>query len=76
MTVKGFTLCSGTEVFYEPEAAHTPNHNQELTDTFIHKMTVLKTECQQNIYYTQKHITKQINCCQNSALNYQVRDMM
>ena len=51
MTAKGFTLCSGTEVLYESKAVHTPNHNQELADGFIHKMAVLKTECQQNICY-------------------------
>ena len=27
MAVKGFMPCSETEVLYEPEAAHTPNHN-------------------------------------------------
>ena len=56
-------LCSGTEVLYESEAAHTPNHNQKLTDAFIHKITVLKTDYQQNIHYTQEHMTEQANCC-------------
>ena len=52
MAAKGFMPCSGTKVLYEPETAHTPNHNQELTDVFIHKMIALKTDYQQNIHYT------------------------
>ena len=70
MAIKGFMLCSGTEVLYEPEAVHTSNHNQELTDGFIHKMVVFKTECQQNICYAQEHMAEQTNHCQNPALNY------
>ena len=76
MVTKGFIFCSETEVFYEPEAAHTSNYNQELIYVFIHKMAMLKTGCQQNIHYTQEHIAEQANCCQNSALNYQIRDMV
>ena len=76
MTVKGFMFCSGTEVLYESEAVHTPNHNQELADAFIHKMAVLKTRCQQNIHYTQEHMTEQVNCHWNPAPNYQVGDMV
>ena len=76
MAAKGFTPCSGTEVLYEPEAAHTSNHNQELADAFICKMTVLKTGCQQNIRYTQEHMAEQANCRQNPAPNYQVGDMV
>ena len=52
MTVKNFMLCFGIEILYESKAVHTLNHNQKLTDDFIHKMAVLKTECQQNIHYT------------------------
>ena len=74
--IKNFMLHSGTEVFYKPEAAHTPNHNQKLTDAFIHKMAVLKTGCQQNIHYTQEHMAEQANCCWNPAPNYQVGDMV
>ena len=51
MAAKDFMLCSGTEVLYEPEAVHTPNHNQELTDAFICKIAALKIDCQQNIHY-------------------------
>ena len=76
MAVKGFMPCSGTEVFYKSEAVHTPNHNQELTDVFIHKMAALKTDCQQNICYTQEHMTEQANHCWNPTLNYQVEDMV
>ena len=76
MTVKGFMLHSGTEVLYEPEAVHTSNHNQELADAFICKMAVLKTGYQQNIHYTQEHMTEQANHCQNPTPNYQVRDMV
>ena len=70
MAAKGFTFHSGTEILYEPEPTHTLNHNQELADAFIHKMTVLKTGCQQNIHYIQEHMAKQINCCQNPVPNY------
>ena len=52
MVIKGFMPHSGTEVLYEPELMHTPNHNQEQTDALIHKLTVLKIRCQQNICYT------------------------
>ena len=52
MTVKGFILCFGIKILYEPKPVHTSNYNQELADAFIHKITVLKTEYQQNIYYT------------------------
>ena len=76
IAIKGFMLCSETEVLYEPEAAHTPNHNQKLINAFICKMTVLKTDCQQNIYYTQEHMTEQANHHQNLTSNYQVRDMV
>ena len=76
MAAKGFMPCSGIKVLYEPEAAHTPNYNQELADGFIHKMAVLKIRCQQNIHYTQEHIAEQVNCCQNPVPNYQVGDMM
>ena len=76
MTIKGFMPHSETEVLYESETVHTPNHNQKLTDTFIHKMAALKTDCQQNICYTQEHMTEQVNCHWNLAPNYQVRDMV
>ena len=76
IAAKGFMLCSGTEILYEPEPVHTPNHNQELTDAFICKMTMFKTECQENICYAQKYITEQTNCHWNPALNYQIEDMM
>ena len=76
MTAKGFMLCFGIEVLYESESAHTSNHNQELTDAFICKMAVLKTDCQQNICYTQEHMAEQANHHQNPAPNYQVRDMV
>ena len=62
MAAKGFMPHSGTEVLYESETAHTSNYNQVLTDTFIHKMTVFKTECQQNIHYAQEYIAEQVNC--------------
>ena len=74
MATKNFTPHSGTKILYEPEAAHTPNHNQELADAFICKMAVLKIECQQNIHYTQEHMAEQANCCWNPASNYQVED--
>ena len=61
MAVKDFTFHSGIKILYEPEAAHTPNHNQELIDDFIHKMTAFKIRCQQNIHYTQEHMAEQIN---------------
>ena len=52
MIIKNFIFHFEIKVFYEPEAVHILNHNQELTDAFIHKMTALKTKYQQNIYYT------------------------
>ena len=70
IAIKGFTLHSGTEVLYESETVHTLNYNQKLTDAFIHKMAVLKTGCQQNIHYTQEHITEQTNHHQNPVSNY------
>ena len=76
MAIKDFIPCFETEVLYKPEAVHTLNHNQKLTDGFICKMIMLKTECQQNICYTQEHIIEQVNCCWNPVLNYQVEDMM
>ena len=76
MAAKGFMPHSGTEILYEPEAVHTPNHNQELADAFIHKMAALKIRCQQNIHYTQEHMVEQVNHHQNPASNYQVEDMM
>ena len=76
MAIKGFMPHSGIKVLYEPEAVHTSNHNQELADAFIHKMIALKTGCQQNIHYTQEHMTEQANCCQNPTPNYQVEDMV
>ena len=76
MAIKGFTPCSGTEVLYEPETVYTPNYNQKLVDSFIYKMTALKIRCQQNIHYAQEHITEQANHHQNSASNYQIRDIM
>ena len=76
IAAKSFMSCSGTEVLYESETVHTPNHNQKLTDVFICKMAVLKTGCQQNIHYTQEHMAKQANCHQNPASNYQIRDMI
>ena len=76
IAIKNFTPHSGTKVLYESELAHTSNHNQKLIDIFIHKMTAFKTECQQNIHYTQEYITEQINHHQNLILNYQVRDMV
>ena len=76
MVIKGFMLHFGIEILYELEPMHTSNHNQELADAFIHKMAALKIKCQQNIHYTQKHMTEQINHHQNPVLNYQVKDMM
>ena len=52
MAVKGFMLCSGTEILYKPEPVHTLNHNQKLINVFICKMIAFKIEYQQNIYYT------------------------
>ena len=51
IVIKNFTPCSDTKILYESEPTHTPNHNQELTDAFICKMTALKTRCQKNIHY-------------------------
>ena len=76
MIIKSFTLCSGIKILYESELTHTLNYNQKLTDIFICKMTVLKIRCQQNIHYTQEHITEQINHHQNSILNYQIEDIV
>ena len=67
---------SRTKILYKPEPTHTSNHNQELADTFIHKMTILKIRCQQNICYTQEHMAEQANHHQNPAPNYQVRDII
>ena len=39
-------------------------------------MAALKTGCQQNICYTQEHMTEQANHHQNPAPNYQVRDIV
>ena len=76
MIIKDFILHSGIKILYELKSAHTLNHNQELTDVFIYKTTVLKTECQQNICYTQEHMAEQINHCWNPILNYQVEDIV
>ena len=46
MITKDFMPHSGTKILYEPEPTHTPNHNQELTDIFICKMTAFKIEYQ------------------------------
>ena len=70
MIIKDFMLCSEIKILYESEAVHTPNHNQKLIDVFIHKMVALKINCQQNIHYTQEHITEQANCHQNLTPNY------
>ena len=51
MIIKDFTSYFKIKILYESESAHTPNYNQELTDTFIYKMVALKTKCQQNIHY-------------------------
>ena len=67
MVVKNFMPCSRTEILYESEAAHTSNHNQKLTDAFICKIAALKTDCQQNIHYTQEYMAEQINYHQNPA---------
>ena len=74
--IKDFTLCSGIKVLYEPETAHTLNHNQKLTDSFICKMAALKIKCQQNICYTQEHMIEQTNHHWNPVPNYQIEDMM
>ena len=37
---------------------------------------MLKIDCQQNIHYTQEHMTEQANHHWNPASNYQVRDMI
>ena len=58
MITKDFMLHSGTEVLYEPEPTHTPNYNQKQADALICKLAVLKTECQQNICYTQEHMAE------------------
>ena len=76
MAAKSFMPYSGTKVLYEPEAVHTSNHNQELTDDFICKIAVLKTRCQQNIHYAQEHIAEQTNHHWNFASNYQVENIM
>ena len=52
MIIKDFTPHFKIKVLYESEAAHISNHNQKLTNVFIHKMIALKTDCQQNIHYT------------------------
>ena len=61
MTVKGFMPHFETKVLYEPEPVHTLNYNQEQADVLIHKLTMLKIGCQQNICYTQEYMTEQIN---------------
>ena len=45
MAAKGFIPHFGIKVFYEPEAAHTLNYNQKLTDVFICKIIAFKTDC-------------------------------
>ena len=39
-------------------------------------MAALKIRCQQNIYYTQEHMTEQVNYHWNPALNYQIEDIV